>query len=543
MTRVPQKIVGIVGRESGVLIKGTARVTVRDVDSCIEFLGITPATGGVMVEVRGRSKGRGFLTAEASGAEFQIPVVVFAEREFFVAMVISSNSHIGLDPENNIRGVEHESLHNVTGHGFFKTCRTLEPIYHRHGVPITWLIDDVVAADAARNLDAFHLQYGDDYGLMPSSYFHHNSRNYNTQKNQNEVNQILSAALSRLESHFNTYTTVVGIDQWIGSVGSRFVRAAEHLGLKGIWGLGYDHYTCDTSMFHRGCPWDMYKPDLSNIKLPSREQSTLWAFQWTTRDIINTVHTPDGKSSGSVIFSTDPDDIAATGIMEGQKDYYEQLLREYKRGMGASDFFVFLVHQEDHESHLQHDNVYLDTFLECVRHEEEVTFATLNEIEQWLNIVYTAEEQPAQMLVLDDILQCKDAVTWKRAKKPEDWGRYNTHCALYNETLQVFFEKPNQNPLRVYDYEKRHPIAELDSYPEEVYGAIRVLGTRFTEDSCILTVESDAEYKNYPIAVWDAPSTIAPQLRSRAMISDGCAVFIVDLQQGMNKLEVALTHD
>ena len=257
MIKVPQKVVGVVGRESSVVVKGAANVELVKIDDCAEFLGAERSSDGVVLRFVGKEKGRGSVTIEAGGRTYAVPVAVFGEREFFVAMVISSNSHLGLDPENNIRGVEHPSLHNVTGHGFFKTCRTLEPIYHGHGVPITWLIDGVVAEDAREKLDEFHEQYGDDYGLMPSSYFHHNSQNYNIEKSQDEVDGILKQALDTLESHFDRYTTVMGVDQWIGSVGSRFVRSAEYLGLRGVWGLGYDHYTCDTSMFHRGRPWDM----------------------------------------------------------------------------------------------------------------------------------------------------------------------------------------------------------------------------------------------------------------------------------------------
>jgi hypothetical protein len=543
MMKVPQKVVGVVGRESSVMVKGAMSVDVLDSDDCIEFRGADHTADGVLLRFLGRKKQRGSITVDADGRAHTIPVAVFGNHEFFVTMVISSNSHLGLDPENNIRGVEHPSLHNVTGHGFFKTCRTLEPIYHGHGVPITWLIDGVVAADAHAQLNEFHQRYGDDFGLMPSSYFHHNSQNYNTQKSQEEVDQLLGEALRNLESHFDRYTTVLGVDQWIGSVGSKFVRSAEHLGLRGVWGLGYDHYTCDTSMFHRGCPWDMYKPDRDNIKLPSTYPSDVWAFQWTTRDIVNTVHTPDGKSSGSVIFSTDPDDIAATGIMQAQRDYYTRLLQEYKRGMGNNRFFVYLMHQEDHESHLEHDNVYMDSFLESVKDDEDLTFATLVEVEQWLNIMYTKNQHPTQMLVLEDALECKDAVTWKRARKPDDWGTYNTHCAFYNESMQVFFQKPDQTPLRVYDYAKRHPIDELDSYPQEEYGAVEVQLSCFENGRCRLVVESVAEYTNYPIAVWDVPSSISPVSGSRVMISTDCAVFIVNLEKGTNHLDIDLSGD
>jgi len=172
-----------------------------------------------------------------------------------------------------------------------------------------------------------------------------------------------------------------------------------------------------------------------------------------------------------------------------------------------------------------------------------VTFATLVEIEQWLNIIYTKEAHPTQMLVLEDVLECKDAVTWKRARRPDDWGTYSTHCAVYNEALQVFFQRPAQTPLRVYDYARRHPIDELDSYPEEEYGTVDVRSTVVEGGRCRMVVEADADYQNYPVAIWDVPDSVHPVLTPRVMVSGDCAVLLVNLKKGVNGLDVSLSGE
>lgn len=97
--------------------------------------------------------------------------------------------------------------------------------------------------------------------------------------------------------------------------------------------MGYDHGTCDTSMFHRGCLWDVYKMDMENYRRPDVD-SGIWGFQWTTRDILNTVHCPGGIS-GAAIFSTDADDIFFHNILQTEKEYYKRMLECYKGNMDS----------------------------------------------------------------------------------------------------------------------------------------------------------------------------------------------------------------
>lgn len=536
MVKLPQKIVAVVGKTSRTLFKNAGEVEVISCPAEIRWIRSEKQENGIVLSFEGISKGRGTVCICADGRNFKIQCAVFEQKEFFLSMVISSNYHVGLDPENCIRGCEREELHNVAGHGFFKTCRTLEPVYHKHQVPVTWLIDSKVAQDGKKELESFHEKYGDDYGFMPSSYFHHNPRNYNLQKSEEEVYEFVRKGLSELESCFDSYSNLIGVDQWVGSVGSRFVKAAERLGLHGIWGMGFDHYTCDSSMFHRGCPWDAYKPDRDNIKIPCRYPSSLWAFQWTTRDIINSVHTPEGKSSGSVIFSTDPDDIRSMGIMENQENYFEKMLRNYKKSMQDSKFFVFLVHQEDHESHIAQDNEYLDHFLQQVS--GEVTFATLYEIAEWLNIVYTPEENACQALYVEDPLECPDQVRWQRKGicKPENWGHFMPHCAFYDNMCQVLAEKPSRTPLRVFDYGKNYPIKEVDSYPEESYGTVELISEKYEDGVYTAVIHSESEETGFPLVVWEAPWEKCVDTNYKVVVTDHYTLLFLPLKSGENRI-------
>lgn len=138
MVKLPQKIVAVVGKTSHTLFKNAGEVEVISCPEAIRWIRSKKQGNGIVLSFEGISKGRGTACICADGRNFKIQCAVFEQKEFFLSMVISSNYHVGLDPENCIRGCEREELHNVAGHGFFKTCRTLEPVYHKHQVPVVW---------------------------------------------------------------------------------------------------------------------------------------------------------------------------------------------------------------------------------------------------------------------------------------------------------------------------------------------------------------------------------------------------------------------
>ena len=550
-SKVCPKIVCIKGRTAKASIRPEGSFCSAEVvETCeiLEFVNIVPQESTIDLFFRGLHKGRGLVKVRIGSVLHEIPCVVFEEKEFFLCMVISSNAHCGFDPENLLRGCDDEKYRNIIGHAFKRTCRTLEPIYHKLGVPITWLIDPVVAKDAKSKLEEWHALFGDDYGVMPTSYFHHNPLNYNINSTPEETLDFLRSSVEEVERNFDFYTEIIGIDQWVGGVGSNFVKAAEAMEMKGIWGIGYDHFTCDSSMFHRGAPWDMYKPDRENIKIPCRYASDLWAFQWTTRDLINTVHTPTGPS-GSVMFSTDPDDIRINGIMDHQQDYYIRMLREYKANLQQNDFFVFLLHQEDHDTHHEKDNQYLEDFLRQVK--EEVTVATLQEITSWLNLKYSPCEQPSQMLYLNDVLTCQDKVRFNGpVAQPQDWGiyqgKYPPHGAFYNSDYQIFYQHPHRKPYRVYNYKKAYAIKEVDSYPEEEYGDLQILGEVISkqEGGWVYTaiLAADREYREYPLVVWDIPEELAVNVKDNKSVActDRFMILFLRLEPGENHVYIKL---
>ncbi|MFH0794497.1 MAG: hypothetical protein V2A74_10755 [bacterium] len=572
--RVSQKIVGIAGQQAVFRFRAPVACDVLNVK--VEFMDLPPFLSaddppvafpvddprGAMGEVRLQAlePGRGVARLQLDEELFVVPCVVFRPVEFFVTLLISSNFHIGFDPLSYLFGDSPEARDlDLRGHAYPKT-RQLERLYHTRGIPITWLIDGPVAETAAEDLRRWHVEMGDDLAALPSSLFNHNCLNFNTDRTEAETRDLLLTTLEEVEAPFDFFTTIAGADQWVGSVGTNFTRAAYSLGLAGLWGVGFDHLTCDTSMFHRGCPWDVYKPDRENFRIPAAHSSRLWMFQWTTRDIINTVHTPSRGPGGAVMFSTDPDDIRVCGIMAHQHDYWTRLLREYKNNLragekesplGPNDHFVFTLHQEDHDCHFPEDADALRRFLDDIK--DEVTFATLEEVAAWLNLKYEAGDHPSQFLAVEDVLQCRSKLNFfAGVEPPHDWPEddktYPPHIAFYDTKGMGFIQKPERLPRRFFHFASRHRTEETGSYPECPLPQVQVISEKWDRMGrgwrYQLRLKVERGFAGLPWAIWEVPKTFEPPPRmphGRAWFERIRALFItLDVKAGQQELEIFL---
>ncbi len=514
------------------------------------------------ITLRANVTGRGLLALEINQQPFTVPVAVFRPREFFLCMVLSSNYHYGWDPLCYLFGGTEENL-ELEGDAWEK-LRQLEKMYHMRNIPVTWLIDEKVAAKAAPSIARWHLEYGDDYGVMPTSYIHHCAVNYNFTKSPDEVEAFMRKVKSETEARFDFFTTTFAVDQFIGSVGSKFAEAAHCMGLNGLWGVGFDHRTCDTSMYHRGCPWDLYKPHRRNYRIPADHPSTLWMFQWTTRDALLSLHSPDDGPSGAVIFSTDPDDQRISRILYEQPTYWQEFFQGYrenfpKQQSGKSiedstdpplnDVFCFLIHQEDHDCGFPENADLLRGFLKAVH--GKATYATMEEITAYLNLKYTPDEHPAQAMLLQDHLRCHDQVVWyANVQKPIDWptnGRtYPPGIVYYDRDVLWCVNEGESLPWRYFEYRPRLEIAEDQVYPEEdLRSAVQCKITDLRREAgrvhITARVQTDRDRTRVPLVFWHVTKTAShavPVIREGVMRIRDCAVIHADLDEGDNAIEI-----
>lgn len=539
----PQKATGLVGKEFSLTILSTRKVE-------IEVVGCPAPVVPIDVKVKGR--GKVYIRFEAKGLSYQPKLIkfkatdletgeveivevifrVFGSKEFFVCLVQTSNIHYGWNPEPTeqyFRKSDDELVlfkDEKMGNDAFVHALKLEKIFHKHGAPITWLIDDTVAFKAARKIKNWHWQYGDDYGILPRSYFYHNCRNYNIDHSADEITDLIQLLRDNTqeifcEAGYPCYSRTMGVDQWVGSVETNFVKAAQNLGLEAIWGIGYDHLSCDTSMFHRGAPWDIYKPKEGNFRVPGIGTG-LWIFQWTTRDILNTSYF---SPNGATIFSTDADDIRSNHIPAYQNDYYARMLHEYKKNMPYNEVGIFLVHQEDHDSHIELSNVVLEDFVDQTF--DDNLFVTIEEAVNWLNLKYAPEEHPYQILEIEDPLTCHREMKQEAlagyispqfAEYPE-WGDGSNpkHLAYYGLDAMWIGRFPARIPFIFYDYQhsKKYEFVENGQFPRSNLPKVKLLNETWSKikksHRLSLSIRSSKSFANLPFIFWESPIASRPQ--------------------------------
>ncbi len=558
MIRVAQKVVGIAGMPCALRVWGKGRVRVRvaswpSIVSPLAAEAVGDNQAALAFECRSVGSGRIELEVEDAQQRLQVPVAarVFRNKEFFVCLVQSSNVHVGWDPRPTAQYFDGQLVTFDTEEGYhaFQHARRVEGIFHGAGKPVTWLIDETVARENAPLFRDWHWRFGDDYALLPRSYFYQNKRNLNLQMTAEAVTELLAALRAQAEAAFAAVghpyrTRVAAADQWVGAVGSNFVLAANALQLEGFWGIGYDHRECDTSMYHRGTPWDVYKPNPRNFRCP-RAQGRLWCFQWTTRDILNTLAF---SPNGSTVFSTDPDDVRHNLIADFQPDYYLRLLREYQRNMKWNDFFVFLLHQEDHDSHIEKSNDVLRTFIGQIQDDASLTFATLEEVSAWLNLKYGPNEHPRQVIEMQDPLTCRDLMREaSRAGRAapmfaenSEWGQYGTHLGYYGPDAMWIAREPEPVPAILYDYTKAdiYPFAQDGEYPQERTPEIRGLRVEAGVGGAILHFDSSDAAENLPLVIWHPSEAVRALLPAYVEADAAVVVRIPRVSAGKNVLEL-----
>lgn len=555
-----QKLILVEHESHSIRICGPSadRLTVTNCPEDIELEGPpVREERGWLLTMRAKSKRTAYLSLTVEiilGGETRpqdIPTRIFGVKEHFLCMVTTSNFHWGYNP-SKVKEIERTGeprLHNVYGdpvmchgHAFDSSVYMAEGC-HRYVAPMTWLIDADVAQAGAKLLSGWHQAYGDDVGVLPSSYFHHNPVNYNvdftvedTARMLRHHREAIKEAMSRQD--WLMHPQVLGVDQWVGGIGSNFLQAAKELGFGAFWGICFDHETCDSSMYHEGAPWDAYRLRGDNFRYPTSDSDALWAFAWTSRDLVNSFLEYPGAS---VYYSTDPDDIRVAGIMGNQDDYWTRIHEGFVRN-AHNDFTCFVIHNEDHDAHRETSQSYIGQYLSGLP--EGAVAATLEEVRQWLELRYPHGRHPSQLLELADPLSCHDAVAAKRHKgsPPAHWGQADGHnpgvLCYYGADARWMAREGERTPAQYIDYEATGGFAETGTSPKK---PIPVLSDwqetrKITPEGEILAVSftADLEFGRLPLIWWDRPELAGDARTARTVIC------YADVVKGRNECTVLL---
>lgn len=596
----PQTIVAIAGKESRVRLvnASTVKIDIKECPSCVEALHMFADGNDLVLTLLGKiyhpeAENMIFTVDDAEqSCEINIPVRTFTDMEFFVVFCLQGNYHHGWDPANlaysydvdkpnepfskeypgkvgpDEFGSSYQYLYdNSDAMQYGVQFTPLERILHEKNFPITWAIDNLVAGKMAGMIASWHLKYGDTYAALPTSYFYTNPVNYNLKIGHSEAQKVLQETLDGVLDEFKQvgyplYTNVACIDPWIGSIGTNFVKAALDLGLKGLCGMGWDHDQHGTSMYHRGAPWDAYKPSKNQFRIPARENERfeLFLFQTSTCDLVNSVHL---SPQGSRFFSTNARGLRTAGIMAQDKpQYLMELFYNYFKSMKYNDYFVFIITQNDYDSIIEEDNQYLKKFIDGIVDENPpgIVLATLDEVAQWLAIKYPDNEVPSQLLEIEDPLISSIRVqvlekleeNVRQVYDPIDEVEFNrvliehfpkknlpTHLCFFNRSMLFIGYQPHRLPVQMWDYRRREEwgIAEDGQFPLAILPKISSIDETM-QDGYKVRLISNKFFSDLPWIVWNPPFNInTSTTKSIAIQTEHAIVFFMNVQAGENRID------
>ncbi|MEM6822573.1 MAG: hypothetical protein AAF558_11605 [Verrucomicrobiota bacterium] len=558
---VLQKIILLEGEPREVTFRGEdlKAITIKQCPSDVQIVSNPEKTNGVWRLVLKASKRRlsyqsiHFEISEGNRIyDVEIPTRIFCRNEFFLCVVTTSNFHWGYRPEKTTPVWAGDPL-IYHGHGY-RWSKYMAEGAHRFEIPMTWLIDGEVAKTGAPEITKWHYRYGDDVGVLPTSYFHHNAINYNTDRDISDAQKVLEATLESLAMAFSQEgfffrPQVGGVDQWIGGVGSQWIEVIRCAGLRSVWGMCFDHETCDTSMYHEGCPWDAYRMRPSNFRYPTTDKQAIWGLPWTSRDLVNSLLEYPGASTS---YSTDPDDIKYCGILDHQEDYWNRIIESQFQNRDACSANCFIVHNEDHDAHREFAQQYLINFYRSLN--PDIVPSTLEEVTQWLDLKFDQDRHPYQLMQMEDPITCHDAVVDYRNRgerggltftPPDTWKSVDGHnpsvACYYDESCRWAAREGERTPFQYINYTSDTHFEETGCSSKEELPAISEFSESIEKqgDEFVLRIEfiASVSFSQLPMIWWDRP-LLDTELKTR-----GLRVELCDVTKGWNSRTLRMAQE
>lgn len=212
--------------------------------------------------------------------------------------------------------------------------RTAE-LAHKHGIPVTWIVNGRSIPVLTERIRAWHTEYGDSV-ILQSPFF---------MEDAGMSKEKFKAALERdarlLVEAFPWVTTKVAAR---GKIYNEVIEVLEELGFAGMWGYCWEQVWWD-GITHKGIPWGSWYVDSRRYKTPHPGKGKVVACEWTARDLNLTYH-----SGSPCIYSTDPDDVYRAGLCTGENiEYWKQVFHQYMSNTEHNEHVTFLQQQEAHE--------------------------------------------------------------------------------------------------------------------------------------------------------------------------------------------------
>jgi hypothetical protein len=318
---------------------------------------------------------------------------------------------------------------------------------HKHGIPVTWIVNGGSVPVLQDRIQHWHEQYGDDV-ILQSPFFIEDAG-----ASKEKFKQMLERDWRIVEEAFPWAKTKVAAR---GKIYNEVIEALEELDFQGMWGYCWEQVWWD-GITHKGIPWGSWYVDSSRYKIPHPSKGKIVACEWTARDLHATYH-----SGSPVIYSTDPNDVLRAGLCSGEDiTYWKNLFHDYLRNTDHNEQVFFLQQQEAHEmeytdrfavfpaSHVEACAGMLDLFFAYIT-QYPITLTTLPKAVE-LYHAKNAVTAPAYMLTRDTELR-PEVNDYTVTLGGTGAGPWPEAFLFYDRECQMAFVKGECAPRRLRNY-------------------------------------------------------------------------------------------
>jgi len=410
----------------------------------------------------------------------------------------------------------------------------LAKVAHKYNIPVTWLIDLGSGTEMKSKINEWHDKNGDGIEL-----------NWESAKIKGKDDLI--KVLDSLKILFPWSKVEVAAS---GQRSNKMLQNVKNGGLSGVWGSCWEQVGID-GITDRGAPWGYYYASDDNYKLPSLSGKGLVSIEWTSRDLLKSLH-----AEAPTIYSSDPNDVGRAGLCTGDDiAYWKTLFDNYIRNISINKFVFFQQHQEAHE--MEYGDVCKAYTLEDIDESEKMLDAFFAYVKSYGNMVeYKTITQAVQLykenfsetepaIMLFDDAPARKPIFWYATRANRASGPWPKTLLYYDKKCQLAFIEDQFKPIMYRDYINNREVYDPKHYQVDSPIEIKVRPPWGKVEPTKIPIEIIAD-KEMPYAVtfWydfnlykiksvDGAKYFGP-------VENQVIILRLDLKKGSNKISIQL---
>ena len=446
--------------------------------------------------------------------------------------------------------------------------KLLGALAHRYDVPVTWIVDSESVQESRDILTQGHREYGDELVLYINVSHIFEESGAIPASEAEEIVVLRQRLPDLILSEQNKIREMLPwADIKVAAVDVKtdvLIEILLELDFAGLWGYRWSpaasapsrRRAADSSappaddLPVEGSPWGFFYASGEHHDAPSQSAGGLVAAESASLDLNSVFHT-----GNPYVFCADPGALRKSGLsLDEQVNYPRALLDEYLKNRSWNRFVSFIQQQPAHEMEYANYDEYdrgtirdiasmLESFLQTAASNPDIQILSLPQAIQ----LYKNEFEYTEgcCMVFDGIVPPHVEINYFVPPEPKQKQKppYPFMFFYYDNECQLVFREGDMTPVEMRNYFR--PPFESRRYVEKETPSISRFRPSRDRDKLILEFEIES-VKRMPfgLAIWDDHSMfslVSTNARLVKWIGDYLLFIRMDLEEGLNRIEVSLT--